>query len=108
VRGDHDTAVFQAFKEVEKAVRAACGYGNDMVGKKLVTKAFSVEDGPLSDRSLVISEREAEVSLFVGAVGHMKNPTSHRDVNHNRVDAAKLIMFASYLLDLVERRRLLS
>jgi uncharacterized protein (TIGR02391 family) len=103
-RGDYDIAVNQAFKEVEVAVRKACGYPNDMVGKSLVTRAFQPEDGPLTDIESVRSEREAVMALFVGAIGHAKNPTSHRDVDHDRVDAAKLIMFASYLLEHVTRR----
>lgn len=103
-RGDYDIAVNQAFKEVEVAVRNACGYPNDLVGKSLVTKAFNIDEGPLSDMLSVRSEREAVVALFVGAIGHAKNPTSHRDVDHSRTDAAKLVMFASYLLDHVLRR----
>jgi uncharacterized protein (TIGR02391 family) len=104
VRGDHDIAVFQAFKEIEVAVRKACGYGNDLVGKGLVTKAFNVDDGPLTDQSLVRAEREAEMALFVGAVGHAKNPSSHRDVGLTREEAARLIVFASHLLAIVEAR----
>lgn len=107
-RGDYDIAVNQAFKEVEVAVRKACGYPNDLVGKGLVTKAFNPEDGPLTDTGLVKSEREAVMALFVGAIGHAKNPTSHRDVDHSRLDAAKLIMFASYLLEHVLRRELMT
>ena len=35
VRGDHDTAVFQAFKSLEIAVRKAGGYDNTVIGKRL-------------------------------------------------------------------------
>lgn len=104
VRGDHDTAVFQAFKEVEVAVRRACGYSNDAIGKTLMTRALNVDDGPLADAELVRSEREAEMALFVGAVGHAKNPSSHRDVGLSRQEAARLIIFASHLLSIVEER----
>lgn len=105
LRGDHDTAVFQAFKEVEVAVRQACGYGNEQFGKALMIAAFNPKDGPLSDQSLVTAEREAEMSLFVGAVGHAKNPTSHRDVDLSPEEAARLIVFAAHLLSIVETRR---
>lgn len=104
VRGDHDTAVFQAFKEVEVAVRRACGYGDDMLGRSLMQKAFAVNDGPLSNPELVAAEREAEFFLFSGAIGHAKNPTSHRDVSLSREEAARLIVFASHLLSIVEAR----
>jgi uncharacterized protein (TIGR02391 family) len=104
LRGDHDTAVFQAFKEVEVAVRKAGHYPNDLVGTKLMRAAFHPETGPLSDMTLVSAERESEMHLFAGASGHAKNPPSHRDVNLTRQEAARLIVFASHLLAIVEQR----
>jgi uncharacterized protein (TIGR02391 family) len=104
LRGDHDTAVFQAFKEVEVAVRKAGKYPDSLVGRDLMQKAFHPETGPLRDKALVASERESEMFLFSGAIGHAKNPPSHREVNLSRVEAARLIVFASYLLDVVEQR----
>lgn len=104
LRGDHDTAVFQAFKEVEVAVRTACGWGDDVIGVTLMRQAFHSESGPLTDKSTVVAEREAESALFAGAVGHAKNPASHRDVGLTPETAARLIVFASHLLDIVEDR----
>jgi uncharacterized protein (TIGR02391 family) len=104
VRGDHDIAVFQAFKEIEVAVRTACHYPDDLVGRALMQKAFAVSDGPLRNEDLVPAEREAEVFLFAGAIGHAKNPTSHRTVRLSREEAARLIVFASHLLAIVEER----
>jgi hypothetical protein len=65
-RGDHDVAVFQAFKEVEVAVRHAAnakgaGYADSEVGTTLMRKAFHPETGPLADKTLVVAEREAEM-----------------------------------------------
>jgi uncharacterized protein (TIGR02391 family) len=105
LRGDHDTAVFQAFKEVEVAVRRAGNYSDDLLGRDLMQKAFNSETGPLRDKALVKAERESEMFLFSGAIGHCKNPTSHRDVNLPRESAARLIVFASHLLDIIEKRR---
>lgn len=104
LRGDHDTAVFQAFKEVEVAVRKAGNYPNDLVGTKLMRTAFHPETGPLSDMTLVTAERDSEMQLFAAASGHAKNPPSHRDVNLTRLEAARLIVFASHLLAIVEQR----
>jgi uncharacterized protein (TIGR02391 family) len=104
LRGDHDVAVFQAFKEVEVAVRKAGGYGDGMVGRDLMQAAFHPETGPLTDKSKVKAEREAEMFLFVGAIGHAKNPASHREVGLERSDAARLIVFASHLLDITSQR----
>jgi uncharacterized protein (TIGR02391 family) len=109
-RGDHDVAVFQAFKEVEVAVRKAAnakraGYPDSEVGVTLMRKAFHPDTGPLADKSLVTAEREAEMHLFAGAIGHAQNPTSHRDVAVTAIEAARLIVFASHLFDIVERRK---
>jgi Protein of unknown function (Hypoth_ymh) len=108
-RGDHDVAVFQAFKEVEVAVRNAAnakgaGYADDEVGTKLMRKAFHPDNGPLSDMTVVFPEREAVMFLFSGAIGHAKNPTSHRDVMISAPEAARLIIFASHLFDIVGQR----
>jgi len=43
IRGDYDTAVFQAFKEVEVAVRAKAKLTNTDIGAKLMRKAFDKE-----------------------------------------------------------------
>lgn len=109
MRGDHDVAVFQAFKEVEVAVRSTANkkganYPDDLVGVTLMRKAFHPDSGPLTDKSLVTAEREADMHLFSGAIGHAKNPTSHRDVTVAPQEAAKLILFASHLLDIVKQR----
>jgi hypothetical protein len=89
LRGDHDVAVFQAFKEVEVSARKAAnvkgaGYPDDLVGVTLMRKAFHPETGPLSDASRVTAEREAEMALFAGSIGHAKNPPGHRDVDSSK------------------------
>ncbi len=48
--------------------------------------------------------QHAEMALSTGPMGHAKNPTSHRDVNLSRGGAARLIVFASHLLDIVNMR----
>jgi uncharacterized protein (TIGR02391 family) len=109
MRGDYDVALFQAFKEVEVAVRntankKGASYPDDLVGVTLMRKAFHPDSGTLSDKCLVTAEREADMHLFSGAIGHAKNPTSHRDVTVSPRGAAQLILFASYLLGVVEQR----
>jgi hypothetical protein len=47
LRGDHDIAVFAAFKAVEVAVRNACNYADGELGVNLMRKAFHSESGPL-------------------------------------------------------------
>jgi uncharacterized protein (TIGR02391 family) len=108
-RGDYDVAVFQAFKEVEVAVRdtanaKGAGYTSE-VGTALMRHAFHPDTGLLSDKANpVFAEREAEMHLYSAAIGHAKNPTSHRDVEMTAAEAARLIVFAAHLFDIVERR----
>ena len=85
-------------------VRKAGNYADSLVGRPLMQKAFHPKTGPLRDEALIAAEREAMMFLFTGAIGHAKNPTSHRDVNLTRQEAARLIVFASHLLDIVEQR----
>ena len=66
--------------------------------------AFHPLTGPLTDMSAVTAEREAIMHLFSGAIGHAKNPTSHRHVVIAAAEGARLIIFASHLLDIAEAR----
>ena len=70
MRGDYDVAVFQAFKEVEVAVRTAAGLPDSEVGVSLMRNAFHPSNGKLTDTESVMAEREAVSSLYAGAIGH--------------------------------------
>lgn len=97
-RGDYRRGSFPSVQGVRsrhaKRVNAkGAGYPDNYLGVDLMPKAFHPDNGPLTDTSRVYSEREAEMHLFSGAIGHAKNPPGHRDFEIGAEEAAKLIIF---------------
>lgn len=107
IRGDFETAIFSAFKEVEIRLRQVAKLSPKDVGVDLTRKAFHPETGLLTDyENPDKGERQAYSDLFAGALGTFKNPSSHRDVNYDDpVVATSLILHANTLLQIVEQRR---
>ena len=105
LRGEYDTAVFQAFKEVEVAVRDAGSYGKKDYGVNLMRQAFHPQTGKLTDINQLPAEKDAILALFAGSIGIYKNPFSHRNIDITAVEAAEAIIFASHLLKIVDYRQ---
>jgi uncharacterized protein (TIGR02391 family) len=110
LRGEYDTAVFQAFREIEVAVRRAGEFPDDLVGTKLMREAFRADSknpaapvGPLTDATVPAAEQEGMSNLFTGAIAMYKNPQSHRNVPTEAIEAAEVIVFDSHLLRMVDR-----
>ncbi len=101
---EYDTAVFQALREVEVAVRAAGGFAATDIGVALMRKAFNPASGPLREESAIELERLALADLFAGLIGSYKNPRSHRNVVLDATEAVEIIVFASHLLKIVDAR----
>ena len=77
--GDYDTAVFEAFKSLEVAVRTKGGFANTDFGAALMKKAFDPDNGPLRDKAASRSRRVARSELFTGSFGEIRNPKGHND-----------------------------
>jgi len=104
IRGQYDTAVFQAFKEVEVAVRTKGNYPQTLIGVDLMRKAFHPSDGRLTIQGDPPGERQAIMDLFAGAIGSYKNPSSHRHVAIDAPEDVEMIMLARHLLRIIDSR----
>ena len=101
--GNYDTAVRDAFVELEIAVRDGAKLPASLVGVKLMREAFNPNTGKLTNQALPISERERMADLFAGAIGTFKNPLSHRKVgNSEPMPVIEELLFASRLLRFVK------
>jgi uncharacterized protein (TIGR02391 family) len=105
--GEYEQAVFVAMKAVEVRVRSLAGLPNDVLGVKLMSKAFN-SAGALTDAQAPEGEQVGTMNLFQGAYSVLRNPAGHREVDYDDVtEAAEAVATASLLmrmLDRVERR----
>ena len=104
LRGEYDTAVFQAFKEIAVAVRYAVEYTAEDCDVELMEKAFHPENGKMTDANQTEDEKQATLALFTGAMGLYKNPLCHRNINFTAEGAAEAIIFANHLFKIVDSR----
>jgi uncharacterized protein (TIGR02391 family) len=101
--GEYELAAFAAMRSVEVRVREMGGFSDSEVGVKLMRKAFG-PTGPLADVSLDPGEQEARRELFSGAIGTIKNPTSHREVRYDDpTEASEAILLADLLMRILDR-----
>jgi hypothetical protein len=64
LRGEYDTAVFVAMKEVEVTARSTGGFAATDIGTNLMRKAFNPATGPLTDPSAVDAIEAIEIIVL--------------------------------------------
>src|ERR1017187_5813247 len=76
--GEYENAIFVSMKAVEVRVRALAGFGDEVIGVHLMTRAFK-SGGPLADHTAPPGEVEGTMMLFRGAYAVLRNPSGHRE-----------------------------
>lgn len=97
--GNFDSAVFEAFKQVEVAVRDASREKAD--SSTLMKVVFNPKAGVLN-KLTEGAEREGLMFVFAGAMQLFRNAAGHRNQGLEPQEAAHLLIHASYLLNLLE------
>jgi uncharacterized protein (TIGR02391 family) len=98
----YDSAVLEAFKAVEEAVREKAAAPATEFGVALVSYAMNPKN-PRLLFSAIPAEQEGYHALFRGAIGALKNPLSHRSIGHSDpVRVFEHLAFASLLMRLID------
>ena len=97
----YSQAVFDAFKYIEVQVRIKSGL-SDLLGVDLMRQAFSAKNGPLKNSNLPDGEQVAQMELFAGAIGFIKNPKSHKMLTLSEEKCIELLHLANYLLRVLD------
>jgi Protein of unknown function (Hypoth_ymh) len=90
-------AVFQAARRLEIILREIGSYPANLTGQRLINQAMG-ENGSFRPLGATISEQDAWVHLFHGAIGAIRNPEGHRDQQLKLKDAIGQILTINTLL----------
>jgi uncharacterized protein (TIGR02391 family) len=101
--GEYENAIFVAMKAVEVRVRKLSGFGNEVIGVDLMTKAFKA-GGPLADPSAPSGEIQGMMYLFAGSYAVLRNPSGHREIEYDDVtEASEAVITTSLLMRILDR-----
>lgn len=104
LKGDFDIVIFKAFKEVEIRVRKKAQLTVSDYGVELMKKAFGPGSGLLTNKGADKGEQVAVMNFFSGAIGMLKNPTSHRDVGYSDSrEVEDMLAIANHLLRMIDK-----
>jgi uncharacterized protein (TIGR02391 family) len=101
--GAFDEAVRNAFVLLEDRLRRSAGKeGVNMTGTRLADYALNAEQGPLAKHyGQNRAEREGLHALFAGGFKLFRNPTAHRVVDFDSIEARFILGFVNLLLHLL-------
>ena len=94
--GDTDSAIRDAYAELEHAVRTLAGYTTSDYGVSLMSKAFG-KNGPLS-LGVPRQQQTAMQRLFEGAYGVGRNPAGHGPTGLDVTEAVETVLEADLLM----------
>ncbi len=99
---DYDTAILNATKALEVAVRKKSKLADNIVGADLITQALN-PNKPILEYSATKAEQEGMMSLLRGIIMVYKNPQSHRFVGvQNKSECLGILLLCSNLLYTIE------
>jgi uncharacterized protein (TIGR02391 family) len=96
--GQLDTAIRDAFRDVEHVVREMSQLQHLKSPVPLMEQAFMANTGPLADRQAPTPEQHARQRLFMGAFGRYRNAPNHTYVSYDPGEAVEIVLLASLLL----------
>lgn len=102
-QGEYDTAILNATKAIEVAVRKKAQLAEDLVGVEVMTQAFKPNE-PRLRYSSIKAEQEGMMALLRGIIQVYKNPQSHRFVSmQDASECLGILLICSSLLLLIDQ-----
>lgn len=98
--GDTDSAIRDAFADLEDAVRSLCGYSSTDFGVTMMSKAFA-KAGPLA-AGIDPQQQVGTQRMFEGAFAVLRNPAGHGPTGLGVSEAVETVLHADLLMRLLD------
>ena len=99
--GDTDSAIRDAFADLEDAVRTLCGYTTSDYGVTMMSKAFA-KTGPLAG-GIDPQHQVGTQRMFEGAFAVLRNPAGHGPTGLEISEAVETVLHADLLMRHLDR-----